>query len=163
MILLRYCFVTNYVKAIGTNVEIFDEEKHSESRLIIWEMKRLRSDKEQFRTVSEISLVSDWLNQRWCYGVAFLFLESSLRQKIVRLSSCDEITIDNYISSLEKLIAPSIVTKSHKPIKPQKIQVSGNFLRIDNQDFDLSNEALDNLRKSIAESILFLDRQSRDF
>jgi len=93
-----------------------------------------------------------------------LFLETSLRQKIIRLSSCDEVTIDYYISSLEKLIAPSTkITKSHKPIKPQKIQVSGNFLRIDNQDFDLSNEALDNLRKSIAESILFLDRQSRDF
>ena len=73
MILLRYYFVTNYVKAIGTNVEIFDEEKHSESRLIIWEMKRLRSDKEQFRTVSEISLVSDWLIQRWCYGVVFFY------------------------------------------------------------------------------------------
>ena len=162
MILLRYCFVTNYVKAIGTNVEIFDEEKHSESRLIIWEMKRLRSDKEQFRTVSEISLV--WLaHSKMALWSRFLFLESSLRQKLVRLSSCDEITIDNYISSLEKLIAPPTVTKSHKPIKPQKIQVSGNFLRIDNQDFDLSNEALDNLRKSIAESILFLDRQSRDF
>ena len=80
------------------------------------------------------------------------------------MSSCDEVTIDNYISSLEKLIAPSTATTSQKTkVKPQKIQVSGNFLRIDNQDFDLSNEALDNLRKTIAESILFLDRQSRDF
>ena len=90
-------------------------------------------------------------------------METSLRQKLVRLSSCDEVTIDNYISSLEKLIEPSSATKSQKTINPQKIKVSGNFLRIDNQDFDLSNEALDNLRKSIAESILFLDRQSRDF
>ena len=80
------------------------------------------------------------------------------------MSSCDEVTIDNYISSLEKLIAPSTATTYKKTkVKPQKIQVSGNFLRIDNQDFDLSNEALDNLRKTIAESILFLDRQSRDF
>ena len=90
-------------------------------------------------------------------------METSLRQKLVRLSSCDEVTIDNYISSLEKLIEPSSATKSQKTINHQKIKVSGNFLRIDNQDFDLSNEALDNLRKSIAESILFLDRQSRDF
>ena len=59
--LLRNIFVTNYVKAIGTNVEIFDEEKHSESRLILWEMKRLRSQKEQFRKVSKLSFVSDWL------------------------------------------------------------------------------------------------------
>ena len=77
MILLRNCFVTNYVKAIGTNVEIFDEEKHSESRLIIWEMKRLRSNKEQFRTVSEINLVSDWLIQRWRYGVSIIFRNQS--------------------------------------------------------------------------------------
>ena len=71
-------------------------------------------------------------------------------------------TIDNYISSIENFIGPSTNPKSQK-ITPQKIQVSKDFLRIDNQDFDLSNEALDNLRKSIAESILFLDRQSRDF
>ena len=61
MNLLRNRLVTNYEKAIGTNVEIFDEEKHSESRLIIWEMNRLRSHKEQFRAVSEMSIVSDWL------------------------------------------------------------------------------------------------------
>lgn len=162
MNLLRNCLVTNYEKAIGTNVEIFDEEKHSESRLIIWEMKRLRSNKEQFRAVSEMSIVSDWLISWWRHR-ASIILETSLRQKLVRLSSCDEVIIDNYISSLEKLIGPSSATKSQKTINPQKIKVSGNFLRIDNQDFDLSNEALDNLRKSIAESILFLDRQSRDF
>lgn len=161
MNLLRNCIVTNYEKAIGTNVEIFDEEKHSESRLIIWEMNRLRSHKEQFRTVSEMSIVSDWLISWWRHG-ASIILKTSLRQKLIRLTSCDEVTIDNYISSLEKLIGPSSATKSQKTINPQKIKVSGNFLRIDNQDFDLSNEALDNLRKSIAESILFLDRQSRD-
>ena len=71
-------------------------------------------------------------------------------------------TIDNYISTIENFIGPSTNPKSQKNT-PQKIQVSKDFLRIDNQDFDLSNEALDNLRKSIAESILFLDRQSRDF
>jgi len=77
VILLRNCFVTNYAKAIGTNVEIFDEGKHSESRLIIWEMKRLRSNKEQFRTVSEMSLVSDWLIQTWRYGVSIIFRNQS--------------------------------------------------------------------------------------
>ena len=90
-------------------------------------------------------------------------LETNLRRKLIRLSSCDQVTIDNYISSLEKFIEPSSATTSHKLINPQKIQVSRNFLRINNQDFDLSNEALDNLRKTISESILFLDRQSRDF
>ena len=154
--------VTNYVKAIGTNVEIFDEEKHSESRLILWEMKRLRSQKEQFRKVSKLSFVSDWLIWWWRYWVSII-LKTNLRRKLIHLSSCDELTIDNYISYLEKFIVPSSATKSKRIIKPEKIQVSRDFLRIDNQDFDLSNEALDNLRKSIAESILFLDRQSRDF
>ena len=89
--------------------------------------------------------------------------KTNLRRKLIRLSSCDELTIDNYISCLEKSNVSSSAVKSKKNIKPEKIQVSRDFLRIDNQDFDLSNEALDNLRKSIAESILFLDRQSRDF
>ena len=96
-----------------------------------------------------------------------IVLKTNFRQKLIRLSSCDELTIDSYISSLEKFLVPSSATKSLKSSqisqKPQKIEVSGGFLKIDNQNFDLSNEALDNLRKSIAESILFLDRQSRDF
>ena len=153
-------------------------------------MKKLSEQKLKFSTKKNILKV-DWLFGRWnVYGPIknnlgrflkwasarligwFLdgaiesasFLKTNIRRKLIRLSSCDEVTIDNYISSLEKLIAPSTATTSQKTkVKPQKIQVSGNFLRIDNQDFDLSNEALDNLRKTIAESILFLDRQSRDF
>ena len=92
-----------------------------------------------------------------------IVLKTNFRQKLIRLSSCDELTTDNYISSLEKFLVPSSASKYPISQKPQKIEVFGGFLRIDNKNFDLSNEALDNLRKSIAESILFLDRQSRDF
>jgi len=124
--------LTTYVKAIGTKSEIFDEQRHPESRLIIWEMSRLRFEKDHFK------------------------------QKLIRLSSCDEVCIDNYISSLQKYIPEFSDKKTiFQPI--QNIQVSKDYLKIENQTFDLSPEALDNLRKSIAESILFLERQSRDF
>jgi len=59
------------VKAVGSKSETFDEEVHSESRLVLWEMKRLRSNRDRFR------------------------------KSLIGLTSCDNDCVDNYISFLE--------------------------------------------------------------
>jgi len=124
---MTHTLETTYLKAIGTKSETFDEERHSESRLVVWEMKRLRSDYHR------------------------------LKQSLIRLTSCDELLIDNYISSLQTFVGTNERQRHLTDFK-----ISKDFLKIENTNYDLSNEALDNLRKSVAESILFLERQSRD-
>lgn len=120
------------MKAIGSKSETFDEEVHSESRLVLWEMKRLRSNRDRFR------------------------------KSLIGLTSCDNDCVDNYISFLESF-ALSPDSANRQKTKTIHITKFKNFLKVENQNFDLSSEALDNLRKSTAEAILFLERQTRDF
>jgi len=84
-----------------------------------------------------------------------------LKQSLIRLTSCDELLIDNYISSLQPFVQTASPRQRH--LADQNIKISKDFLKIENTNYDLSSEALDNLRKSVAESILFLERQSRDY
>lgn len=84
-------------------------------------------------------------------------------QLLLRITSCDLKCVQSYISAIEKVA----INRNINSTMPIKIETNldpktqkGASLNIDGLNFILTNEALDNLRRSTAEAILFLERQS---